>query len=94
MKHVILSLLMLLAPALTSAAEPGKDADQAYVLGPQDMIEVAVLGQPEYTTRTRIRTDGTLALPYVGVVAAQGKTALDFASNAEIKKAVSEAMAK
>jgi len=61
-----------------ASIEPAAPND-GYVLGPQDVIEVAVLGQPEYTTRTRIRTDGTVPLPYIGVLAAQGKTALDFA---------------
>lgn len=63
------------APAAPAPAAP----DDGYVLGPQDVVEVTVLGQPEYTTRTRIRTDGTVPLPYIGVLTAQGKTALDFA---------------
>jgi polysaccharide biosynthesis/export protein len=40
---------------------------------------VDVLGQSEFKTRARIRSDGTIALPFVGNVAAQGKSPTAFA---------------
>ncbi len=49
-------------------------ADQTYMLGPADVIEVSVLGQADFTTRGRIGEDGTIRLPYLGSVPAGGRT--------------------
>jgi polysaccharide export outer membrane protein len=50
-------------------------AEQTYVLGLSDVIEVSVLTHPEYTTKDRIGEDGTIQLPYLGTVKAAGMTA-------------------
>lgn len=68
------------APAATAAkttAAPNpadKDATAGYVLGPDDVVEVSVLGQPEFTTRARIRANGTISLPFIGDVQVTGQT--------------------
>jgi polysaccharide biosynthesis/export protein len=63
-----------------AAAEASKtDANAGYVLGPDDVIEVSVLGQPEFTTRSRIRADGTIVLPYVGSTTVSGDTPVSLA---------------
>lgn len=67
------------APAATTAATPApnpadKDATAGYVLGPDDVVEVSVLGQPEFTTRARIRANGTISLPFIGDVQITGQT--------------------
>lgn len=62
------------APAI--AAPPPQPADSGYVIGSDDMIEVSVLGAPDFTTRARVRADGTIALPYLGSVNVTGHTAL------------------
>lgn len=64
------------APAANSATSttPAANSDAGYVLGPDDVIEVSVIGQPEFTTRSRIRADGTIVLPYVGSTAVSGDT--------------------
>lgn len=61
------------APAATSM---GADS---YLLGPGDVIEVSVLGQRDFTTRARIREDGTIALPFVGSTQVRGRNSTDFA---------------
>lgn len=68
------------APAATQPAAPVADnlVDEGYVLGTGDLIEVSVLGQPEFTTRARVRADGTIALPFIGDIAAQNMTTLAF----------------
>lgn len=71
-------------PAAVAAAQeaPKADANNAnagYVLGPDDVVEVSVLGQPEFTTRSRIRADGTIVLPYVGSTAVAGDTPVSLA---------------
>jgi polysaccharide export outer membrane protein len=56
------------APAAASSSE----AD--YVLGPEDVIEVAVLGRADFTTRAKIGEDGQIQLPFIGTVQAAKKT--------------------
>lgn len=60
--------------ATTPAANGTASRDSGYILGPDDAIEVSVLGQPEFTTRSRIRADGTVVLPYVGSTSVSGET--------------------
>ena len=66
------------SPAATAEA-PKNDANAGYVLGPDDVIEVSVLGQPEFTTRSRIRADGSIVLPYVGSTTVSGDTPVSLA---------------
>ena len=64
------------AAAAPAAATSGEDsASQTYVLGPADVIEVSVLGRPDFTTKGRIAEDGTLSLPYLGSVKVSDMTA-------------------
>jgi len=62
-------------PAPGAAAAPASpDASAAeYVLGPEDVIEVEVVGQPD-RARARVYTDGTIQLNLVGKLTAAGKT--------------------
>jgi polysaccharide biosynthesis/export protein len=58
-----------------ASASPAAATDQSYVLGPDDVIEIQVLGRPEFTTRARIGEDGSIRLPYLGTVSAASRTA-------------------
>ncbi len=62
------------APAPAPVGAPVQTAPAAYVLGPNDEIEVKVFGQPDMSYKTRIRADGTITAPYLGLVTAAGKT--------------------
>jgi polysaccharide export outer membrane protein len=42
-------------------------------LGPGDVFEVRVFGQPDLTGRYKVASDGTVHYPYLGVVPAGGK---------------------
>jgi polysaccharide export outer membrane protein len=67
-----------------AATGPGHDvaatAPQAangaadYILGPEDVIEVDVVGRQDFQARVKIATDGTVQLPYLGAVSAVDKT--------------------
>lgn len=59
-------------PTTTTPAKVA--ADQSYVLGPADVIEVSILGRTDYGFRNRIAEDGTIQLQYLGVVQAANKT--------------------
>jgi polysaccharide export outer membrane protein len=52
----------------------GPPAVGGYVLGPEDVIEVSVLGRSDFTTRAKISADGTMQLPYLGTVKASNMT--------------------
>jgi polysaccharide export outer membrane protein len=56
-----------LAPAV---AKP----DQDYVLGPDDVIEIEVLGRSDFRTRARIGADGKVQLPFLGDFEAANRT--------------------
>lgn len=64
-------------PAASPQAHPqAQSADADYVLGADDVVEVNLLGQPEFRTRARIRSDGTILLPFLNAVMATGQTPL------------------
>jgi polysaccharide export outer membrane protein len=54
-------------------AQSGNEG-QTYVLGASDVVEVSVLGHPDFTTRGRINEDGSIPLPFLGTVAVGGRT--------------------
>lgn len=63
----------------TPATAAEKDLDAGYVLGPDDTVEISVLGQPEFQTRARVRANGTIQLPFIGETNVSGETALTLA---------------
>lgn len=57
----------------TSAASDAPDPN--YVLGPDDVVEIEVLGRADFRARVRIQSDGKIQLPYLGDVEASNRTA-------------------
>lgn len=74
--------------AAALAAAPALSAERGYVLGPNDTIAVQVYGQPDAGVTTRIKSDGTIVMPLIGTVMAEGETNVSLAS-AITKKFVS-----
>jgi polysaccharide export outer membrane protein len=78
-------LLWLLAALAVSqllagqASAQGAASSPAYVLGPSDSITVLVYGQSEFNVQTRIKPDGSIVMPLIGKVQAQGKTVITLA---------------
>lgn len=73
-------LLSLTAPALAQApaapsAPPAASAPGAYILGPGDVIETAVLGTDTYNLKAEVQQDGTITLPFINTIPAAGMTA-------------------
>jgi polysaccharide biosynthesis/export protein len=54
----------------TPAAAPDRD----YILGPEDVIEVGVVGRSDFNVRARISQAGSIQLPYLGTVTAANMT--------------------
>jgi polysaccharide biosynthesis/export protein len=71
------------APAGTPASRPAapetaasKELSEGYVLGPDDVVDISLIGQPEFQTRARVRANGTIQLPFIGEQMVSGETAL------------------
>ena len=60
------------ATSETTPAKPGADA--GYQLGPDDEVKISIFGQPDLSSATRIKEDGTVTLALIGPVQARGKT--------------------
>jgi len=74
------------APPVTAAAAVAEaPASAEYILGPEDVIEVSVVGQPQ-PSRARIYTDGSVQLDLVGRMTAAGRTPREF--SLEVSKAL------
>lgn len=83
-KFICLFLILLfLSSALgirhslvASVVEPAFASE--YVLAPSDQLEVRIIGQKDLDTKQTIAPDGTISLPLLGDVVAQGKTLSSF----------------
>ena len=49
-----------------------------YTLAPNDQLEVKIIGQKELDTKQAVAPDGTISLPLLGSVTAQGQTLSNF----------------
>lgn len=65
-------------PSAPSTAT-SRDVAAGYLLGADDVVEITVLGQPEFTTRARVKANGTIQLPFIGEQQIAGETALTLA---------------
>ena len=72
MVQLLLSLAVLIAQAAAPAqrATPGA----AYIVGPNDVLGVKVLGEPELSTQYTVDADGTITFPFLQRVPVAGKT--------------------
>lgn len=76
----------LAQPAAAQSALLTAGAQPAYVLGPGDMVQVTIYGQAETGVTTRIKADGTIVMPFIGAVKADGE------SNISLARVVAERM--
>ncbi|WP_199556204.1 polysaccharide biosynthesis/export family protein [Sandaracinobacteroides hominis] len=76
------TLLAGMAAALFSLCgvpAAAQNGSPAYILGPNDAITVVVYGQSEFNVQTRVKPDGSIVMPLIGKVQAQGKTVITLA---------------
>ena len=85
MSFVAMDVAVLVAPAaaesVASTSGQAGGSDQTYILGPSDVVEVSVLGHPDFTTRERIGEDGSIRLPFLGATPAAGRTSLQLVTD-------------
>ena len=60
------------ASSLVGTATP----EAGYVLGPEDVLQVDVLGQSDFNTKVKIGSDGKIQLPLLGSLPASDRTVL------------------
>ncbi|MFC3694935.1 polysaccharide biosynthesis/export family protein [Chenggangzhangella methanolivorans] len=65
---------LLIALAIGAIAAPAEADPRDYRLGPGDVLQVGVYGQPELSGKFRVGPDGTLSYPLIGAVTAGGLT--------------------
>lgn len=68
--------LALFSQSLCIAAET-IGAEPTYLLGPEDVLKIAVWKDEQLTQETVVRPDGMITFPLIGEVAASGRTAED-----------------
>jgi polysaccharide export outer membrane protein len=77
---VLLAVTGVVAEAQAPAAAPaaiattGATRDTGYKIGADDVIEADLLGQADFKTRARVKSDGTMSFPFIGTVNVQGET--------------------
>lgn len=71
--------LAFFALLVSLTAAPAQAQETAYLLGPNDSITVTVYGQNEFNVQTRVKPDGTIVMPLIGKVQAQGKSVITLA---------------
>jgi polysaccharide export outer membrane protein len=69
----------ILAASLAVSAQAQDAAYQGYRLGPDDTVQVIVYGQAEFNVSTRVKHDGTIVMPLIGIVKAEGETNISLA---------------
>ena len=63
-------------------------ADQGYLIGDEDILQISVWGNPELNVQVPVRPDGMISFPLVGDVPAAGMTIVDIDS--ELTKRLKE----
>ena len=74
MRVRVFAIGLIVVTALSASLPPPAAAQELYVLGPSDVIEVVVFGSPEVSRTVTVRPDGMISLPLIGEVAAAGLT--------------------
>jgi len=60
----------------SAASDAQSSLTEGYVLGPGDIVEVAVLGRDDYRARVQVQVDGTIQLPLINDITAANRTVL------------------
>lgn len=83
------------APALPFVTQPvatqstSVTSTDGYQIGAEDIVQISVLGQKDFDSRVKVKTDGTIPLPFLGNVQAAGFTAITLAQSIASKLKVS-----
>jgi polysaccharide biosynthesis/export protein len=67
-----LVLASLLAVSARVVASPQANETSKYLIGPQDLLKITVLDEPDLTNSYRVDSDGFVTFPYIGRILAGG----------------------
>ena len=71
-------------PAVAGSTEPGDDECRAaYVIGPDDVVDVSVWGNAEISRTVPVRPDGRISLPLLNDIQAAGLTPMELRDKVE-----------
>ena len=70
-----IALITVVAATPCRAQEPATDPGPDYIIGPEDVLDVAVWNNTEITRTVPVRPDGKISLPLINEVQAAGLTA-------------------
>src|SRR6266545_666786 len=62
------------SPSVTTSAAAASAAGPSYVIGPADVLHIAVWKEPDLTATLPVRPDGMISLPLLNDVQAAGLT--------------------
>jgi polysaccharide export outer membrane protein len=68
------AILLVLAMALTGVTLPARAQTQDYAVRPGDVLDILVVGEPDFSHQVNVTPDGNIFLPLVGNVPVQGLT--------------------
>lgn len=63
-------------PLQTPPAAVAPATDEGYILGPEDVVQVDVLGRSDFSAKSKVGTDGRIQLPLLGAIPAANRTVL------------------
>ena len=75
LRSIAVVLLLTLAVALPATAQEGPGG--SYRIGARDLLDIRVFDLEDLNTNVRVSEDGTITLPLVGEIVAQGLTSAD-----------------
>ena len=74
MRVQLLAIGLIVVTGLSATLPAHVVAQQPYILGPSDVVEVVVFGNAEVSRTVIVRPDGMISLPLIGEVLAAGLT--------------------
>jgi polysaccharide export outer membrane protein len=67
-------LLLLLSLFIVPQAAAPRATSPDYTVGPDDVLDITIVGEPLFTNKYRVRRDGTFEFPNLGPIKASGQT--------------------
>lgn len=74
MRVRLIAIGLIVVTGLSATLPAQVVAQQPYILGPSDVVEVVVFGNAEVSRTVTVRPDGMISLPLIGEVTAAGLT--------------------
>lgn len=71
---ILLSILTLLYIVAGSYSSSAVEKGDLYRVGPDDILTIDVINEPELKTTTSVASDGSITFPYIGTVTVEGMT--------------------